>query len=39
MCNLIGSWVENSQYPNDDKALKQIVEGISYYNAKRYFNL
>ena len=22
-----------------DKALKQIVEGISYYNAKRYFNL
>jgi glucuronate isomerase len=39
MCNLIGSWVENGQYPNDDKALKQIVEGISYYNAKRYFNL
>ena len=39
MCNLIGSWVENGQYPNDDKALKQIVEGISYYNAKRYFDL
>ena len=39
MCNLIGGWVENGQYPNDDKALKQIVEGISYYNAKRYFNL
>ena len=39
MCNLIGNWVENGQYPNDEKALKQIVEGISYYNAKRYFNL
>ena len=23
----------------DEKALKKIVEGISYYNAKRYFNL
>ena len=39
MCNLIGSWVENGQYPNDEKALKKIVEGISYYNAKRYFSL
>ena len=39
MCNLIGNWVENGQYPNDKKALKKIVEGISYYNAKRYFNL
>ena len=39
MCNLIGNWVENGQYPNDDKALKKIVEGISYYNAKRYFGL
>ena len=39
MCNLIGNWVENGQYPNDEKALKKIVEGISYYNAKRYFNL
>ena len=36
---LIGNWVENGQYPNDEKALKQIVEGISYYNAKRYFSL
>ena len=39
MCNLIGNWVENGQYPNDEKSLKKIVEGISYYNAKRYFNL
>lgn len=39
MCNLIGEWVESGMYPNDDKALKKIVEGISYYNAKRYFNL
>ncbi len=37
MCNLIGEWVENGEYPNDDKALKKIVEGISYYNTKNYF--
>lgn len=39
MCNVIGEWVENGEYPNDDAALKRIVEGISYFNAKRYFGL
>ncbi len=37
MCELIGGWVDNGEYPNDQKALKEIVEGISYNNAKRYF--
>ena len=39
MCNLIGNWVENGEYPNNDAALKKIVEGISFNNAKRYFGL
>ena len=39
MCNMIGSWVENGEYPCDEEALKRIVEGISYTNAKRYFGL
>ena len=39
MCNLIGNWVENGEYPNNDVALKRIVEGISFNNAKRYFGL
>ena len=39
MCNLIGNWVENGEYPNNDAALKKMVEGISFNNAKRYFNL
>ncbi len=39
MCNLIGTWVENGEYPNIDASLKKIVEGISYFNAKRYFDL
>ncbi len=39
LCNLIGGWVENGEYPNDEKALKKIVEGICYKNALRYFGL
>ena len=39
LCNLIGKWVENGEYPNNEAALKKIVEGISYYNAVRYFDL
>ena len=39
MCNLIGDWVEKGQYPNHEASLKKIVEGISYYNAKRYFDI
>lgn len=37
LCNLIGGWVENGEYPAAEESLKKIVEGISYYNAKRYF--
>jgi glucuronate isomerase len=39
LCNLIGNWVENGEYPNNDAALKRIVEGISFLNAKRYFDI
>ncbi len=39
LCNLIGNWVENGEYPNIDASLKKIVEGVSFYNAKRYFGL
>lgn len=37
MCALIGGWVDNGEYPADMKSLKEIVEGISYYNAVKYF--
>ena len=37
MCNLLAEWVENGEYPADMDALKEIVQGISYYNAKQYF--
>ncbi len=39
LCNLVGTWVENGEYPNVESSLKKIIEGISYYNAIRYFDL
>ncbi len=39
LCNLIGTWVENGEYPNSEASVKKIVEGISFCNAKRYFGL
>jgi glucuronate isomerase len=38
LCNLIGKWVEEGEYPADYKALEKIVKGIAYENAKNYFN-
>ncbi|MBQ7333725.1 MAG: glucuronate isomerase, partial [Clostridia bacterium] len=37
MCNLIGKWVEDGEYPCDFNTLEKIVSGIAYYNAKNYF--
>lgn len=37
MCNLIGEWVENGEFPCDYEVLGKIVQDISYNNAKNYF--
>ncbi|NNJ30507.1 glucuronate isomerase [Lacrimispora defluvii] len=37
LCELVGGWVDNGEYPDDQKALKEIIEGISYNNAIKYF--
>ena len=39
MCNLIGTWVENGEYPADMKTLGEMVQAISSNNAKRYFGV
>ena len=39
LCGLIGEWVEGGEYPDDETALANIVEGICYKNAKKYFGL
>ena len=38
LCDLLGQWVENGEYPADMPTLKLIVENICYGNAASYFN-
>ena len=38
LCNLLGNDVENGEIPNDMELLGQMVENISFNNAKNYFN-
>ena len=37
MCRLLGRWVEDGWYANDDEVLEEIIKGISYNNAMKYF--
>jgi glucuronate isomerase len=37
LCNLIGQWVEDGEYPEDWQSLEKIVKGICYNNAEAYF--
>ena len=39
LCNLMGTWVENGEYPADMDMLGALVADICCNNAKRYFNL
>ena len=39
LCQLLGEYVENGEYPNDVEFLGQMVKDICYYNAQTYFNL
>ena len=37
LCDIFGTWVENGEYPVDMKALEELVKGICYNNAVKYF--
>ncbi len=37
LCDIFGTWVENGEYPADMKALEELVKGICYNNAVKYF--
>ena len=37
LCNLIGEWVENGEFPADYDTLEEIIKGICYNNAVNYF--
>lgn len=39
LCNLIGEWVENGEFPCDMDNLEKIIKGICYNNAIKYFGL
>ena len=39
LCNLIGTWIENGEYPCDIPTVGALVQDICYYNAARYFQL
>lgn len=37
LCNLIGTWAEEGEIPNDMELMSRVVENISFNNAKSYF--
>ncbi len=37
LCDIIGSWVEAGEAPNDMRLLGEMVEDICWHNAKNYF--
>ena len=39
MGDVIGTWVENGEYPADMEALGELVQGISFNNARDYFGI
>lgn len=39
LCDLIGSWVEEGEIPNDQGLLKELIENICFTNAKNYFTI
>lgn len=39
LCELIGSWVDNGEYPEDWDTLGEIVRGVCYNNAVEYFGI
>lgn len=39
LCDLLGKWIENGEYPADYEFVGSMVQDICFNNVKRYFNL
>ena len=39
LCDLIGEWVEDGEYPADADSLAQLVADLCYNNTKRFFGI
>jgi glucuronate isomerase len=37
LCNMLGTWVETGEAPDDMGLMGRIVQDIAYYNAMNYF--
>lgn len=38
-CNLLGEWIENGEYPYNEKYLKNIIEGVCFNNINKYLDI
>lgn len=39
LCNLVGSWAEKGELPDDQDMLQRIIANICFWNAKEYFGV
>ena len=39
LCNLLGTWVEEGEVPNDIELLGTMIKEICYLNATKYFDI
>lgn len=39
LCSVIGKWVDEGEYPDDEKQLKKLLSDICYNNSKEFFNV
>lgn len=39
LCSLIGEWVENGEYPEDEETLEKLIKDICFDNAVNYFGV
>ena len=39
LCELVGGWVENGEYPWDEEVLTAMVEDVAFNNAKNYIGM
>ena len=37
LCNILGTWAEEGEVPNDMEMLGKVVENICFNNAQHYF--
>lgn len=37
LCNIIGQWVEDGEFTNDEAILKKLIQNICSHNAERFF--